>query len=187
MEKEYEYTDNLHYPDEVLNAVRYGYQYRLEAEEVSEEDQTSIHYRLGDASDVVFWLANLIINGIAWDSFKLVVKKVVEQCRIEKRKLPQDAEKILNSQDEYWRLYEYVKEYRDGQMSISDKQSNYIWEEIVADYSAKESSKIISTEGRFPTMEESRRINSEAIKAADIVLSGRINANEKDVNSASCQ
>ncbi len=174
METEYEYTENLHYPDEVLNAVRYGYQYRLEAEEVSEEDQTSIHYRLDDAPDVVLWLANLIINGIAWDSFKLVVKKVVEQFRIEKRRLPQAAKKILNSQDECWRLYEYVKEFRDGQMNISDKQSKYIWEEIIADYLGKESSKIFSAEGRFPTKEEYRRINAEAIKAADMILAGKI-------------
>jgi len=32
MIEEYGFNDGLQYSDEVLNAVRYGYQYRLEAE-----------------------------------------------------------------------------------------------------------------------------------------------------------
>ena len=65
------YIEGQKYSDKVRNAVRYGYQYRKYAEQYEDE---SSHACLGEAPDVLLWLANLIITGVAWDVIKATVK-----------------------------------------------------------------------------------------------------------------
>ena len=51
---EYQYIEGSHYSDDVLNAVRYGYQYRLEAEMYCQNESIHFHHRLLDASDLFY-------------------------------------------------------------------------------------------------------------------------------------
>ena len=174
MEPEYNYIPDLQYSDDVLNAVRFGYQYRIAAEEYIQNEAYYFNWRLPDAPDVILWLANLVFNGITWDAFKVVGEKVVELFHRKKQELPPEVKEILSSQQDFRKLYEYVKEFKEGRMSLSDKEAKYVYEEILADYSGKEAVRIFSAEGRFPTMEESKRINQEAHEVARIILSDKL-------------
>ena len=60
-------------------------------------------------------------------------------------------------------------------MAITQKQFEYIREEICADYFAKESTKIIESEGRFPNTEEIMNLHRQATSYADDILKGRCN------------
>ena len=91
--------------------------------------------------------------------------------------MPQEAVTLLTNDTDFRTFYEYIVEYKEHRMTVSDKEIKYIVEEIVADYSGKEAAKIMSKEGRFPTDEENRRILREAYKAAEAVLSDRIKEN----------
>jgi hypothetical protein len=107
----YQSIENQLYPDDVLNVVRNGYQYRVEAEKYCQNEEFSVHHCLVDAPGVINWLASLVKKGISWGAFKAVGRGVVEQFRSEKRKLPPMAKQILANQQDFRKLYDYVKEY----------------------------------------------------------------------------
>ena len=69
---------------------------------------------------------------------KGIAEQVKEQFYREKRKIPPMAQQILTNQQDFRKLYEYVKEFNDGKMDISSREKEYIIEEIVADYCGKE-------------------------------------------------
>ena len=167
---DYEYIEGLQYSDEVLNAVRYGYQYRLEAEKYSQEKDYRFHQRLEDVPPLICWLVKLIIDGIAWDSLKKVARTVKDQFQRENRSLSPMVMDVLTEQQSLQQLYEYVKEFKEGRMSISDRERKYIIEEIVADYTGKQAAKIFEAEHRFPTDEEYKRILRDAYEAAEMIL-----------------
>lgn len=168
---EYHYIEGLQYPDEVLIAVRYGYQYRLDAELYCQDESIHFHHRLLDAPDLLNWFANLILSGVAWDVLKGIAVELKERFHREKRNIPPMAEQILTNQQDLRTFYEYIKEFQEGKLNISNREKEFIYEEIVADYSGKETARIYESEKRFPTKEESKRIMRDAHEAADMILS----------------
>ena len=54
-------------------AVRYGYSYRKIAQK---NGNSNIHYCLSEANEILIWLANAILSGIAWDVIKTTVSKL---------------------------------------------------------------------------------------------------------------
>ena len=62
-----EFQEGLLYSDDVQNAVRYGYQYRKEAEE---HESGSAHACLSNAPEILLWLGQKVVEGLAWDLFK---------------------------------------------------------------------------------------------------------------------
>lgn len=170
MREEYEFNDGLQYSDEVLNAVRYGYQYRLEAEKYCQEKKIHVNHCLEDAPALLCWIVKLIIDGVAWDSLKKTARSVVEHFQREKRTIPPMVNEILTDQQSFQQLYEYIKEFKEGKMNISDREREYIIEEIEADYCEKQAAKIYEAEKRFPTVEEYKRIYRDAHEAAMMIL-----------------
>lgn len=116
MREEFEFNDGLQYSDEVLNAVRYGYQYRLEAEKYCQEKKIHVNHCLEDAPALLCWIVKLIIDGVAWDSLKKTARSVVEHFQREKRTIPPMVNEILTDQQSFQQLYEYIKEFKEGKM-----------------------------------------------------------------------
>lgn len=172
-----QFIEGLSYPDEVKNAVRYGYQYRVEAVQQSLKEEFHFNRRIGDTPEIILWFASSVFDGVAWDVLRLIAKTFLQGFRDRKKHMPQEAVKLLSNDMDFRTFYEYIVEYKEHRMAVSDKETKYIFEEIVADYSGKEAAKILSKEGRFPTGEESRRILHEAYKAAEAVLLDRIKEN----------
>ena len=160
-----EYKEGLHYKEEVRDAVRFGYQYRLET-----EDDGSINYCLPDASDILLWIANMILGGLAWDKLKLLVNKLRYTVIDTKLPIDEETKSVLTEELELKKFYTYVKEFNEQSMSVTAKQFKYIREEIVADYCGKECGKIYNREHRLPTIEEYIRINREANERADRLM-----------------
>lgn len=160
-----EYKEGIDYSDEVRNAVRYGYQYRLAAEE-----NDRINYCLPDASDILLWIANMILSGLAWDKLKLVINKLSSTVTNTKKPIDDDTKSVLTEEIELEKFYTYVKEFNEQNMSVTAKHFKYIREEIVADYFGKECGKIYDNEHRLPTIEEYIRINREANAHADRLM-----------------
>ncbi len=177
---EYHYIEGLQYTDEVLIAVRYGYQYRLDAELYCQDESIHFKHCLQDAPDLLNWFANLILSGIAWDVLKGIAAELKERFHREKRNIPPMAEQILTNQQDLRTFYEYIKEFKEGKLSISNREKKYIYEEIVADYSGKETARIYESEKRFPTKEESKRIMRDAHEAAKMILSMKDHPDENE-------
>lgn len=60
--------------DNLLYAVRYGFQYRKEAERHSGQSE-SLHFFLPPPNEVLLWIGNAVMSGIAYDILKEGVKK----------------------------------------------------------------------------------------------------------------
>ena len=161
------FRKGLHYSDEVRNAVRYGYEYRKVAEDPKER---SVHYSLGDSPDILLWMANMIIGGVAWDAFKLAIKGIYHQVNNKSISIDGSIKTIFNEEKQLKEFYDDIKEFNEQRMSLTKEQFKYIREEIVADYFGKEGSKIFEVEHRMPTVEELIRINREANKYADQLM-----------------
>lgn len=172
-----QYIEGLSYPDEVKDAVRYGYQYRVESVQRSQKEDSHFNRRIGATPEIILWFASLVFDGVAWDVLKLIAETILKGFKDSKKQMPREAMKLLSNETDFRTFYEYVVEYKEHRMTVSDKETKYIVEEIVADYSGKEAAKIMSKEGRFPTDEENRRIVREAYKAAGAILSDRIKEN----------
>lgn len=162
----YEYRDNISYSDEVRYAVRYGYQYRKDAEE-AEKNSSSLHYCLPDASSILLWLGGVIIGGATWDILKAVTVKTFNKLFQNGEDLDKETAKVLQSEEELRVFYEYVVEFHERRMTVTEKQMKYIKEEIFADYGAQKESEIYEKEERLATIEEKKIIIREAISFAD--------------------
>lgn len=158
-----EYKEGIEYNEDVRNAVKYGYQYRREAE----NDHTSLHFCLHDASDVLLWLGNVILGGIVFDKLKDLAKKALEWLKGKGKKLDKETEKVLENDAELKVFYEYVREFSEHRMSITEEQRQYIKEEIMADFGAAKESEIYTKEGRMATLEERKVIYREAISYSE--------------------
>ena len=77
---------------------------------------------------------------------------------------------ILTDQQSFQQLYEYIKEFKERKMNVSDREREYIIEEIESDYCGKQAAKIYEAENRFPTVEEYKRIYRDAHEAAMMIL-----------------
>lgn len=162
-----DYQEGLQYSEEVRNAVRYGYEYRKEAEAL---DDQFVYYRLGDSPEVLLWLANLIIGGVVWDVFKLTAKNLYDRIVRNKGSLGNDVLHIFSDEKCLKEFYNDIKEFNEQRMSVTEKQFMYIREEIIAEYFSNECVKIYENEGRMPTQEEYKDMYREAIKHADRLL-----------------
>lgn len=158
-----EYKEGVSYSEEVKNAVRYGYQYRKEAE----KNHTSFHFCLNDASDVLLWLGNVILGGIVYDKVKYLAKKTLDRLKGKGEKLDKETEGVLENETELKVFYEYVQEFSEHRMSITEEQRHYIKEEIIADFGAAKESELYMKEGRMATIEERKVIYREAINYSE--------------------
>lgn len=158
-----EYKEGILYSDEVKNAVRYGYQYRKEAE----KNYSSFHFCLHDASDVLLWLGNAVLSGFVYDKVKDLAKKALEWLKERGKKLDTETEAVLENEIELKVFYEYVQEFSEHRMSITEEQRQYIKEEIMADFGAAKESEIYTKEGRMATLEERKVIYREAISYSE--------------------
>ena len=161
--------ENTQYTDEVKYAVRYGWQYRREAEEHAGRD-ARLHYSLPEATTVLYWLANLVITGVAYDLIKNYAKALWEKLTSMKTKVPEDVNILLIDEDELKKFVVYVKEFSSKEMSATDEQAKYIREEIIADYIGETSGEIWSAKKRQPTHEEWLEIYQNANAFADDLL-----------------
>lgn len=165
----FEEIENIQYSSAVKYAVRYGWQYRQEAEEQAERD-TKLHYSLPEASTVLYWLANLVITGVAYDLIKKYAKALWEKLMSRKTEIPESVNTLLIDEDELKRFVVYVKEFSSKEMTATDEQTKYIREEIIADYIGETAGEIWSAKKRLPTHEEWLRIYKDANVFAEELL-----------------
>ena len=164
------YISGQKYSDKVRNAVRYGYLYRKEAEK---HENGSSHACLGETSDVLLWLANLIVGGMLWDGIKAIAKKLYSELKRRGSKCDEVTEVTLKKEVNLKVFYEMVVEFNEHRLTISEEQLKYMREEIIVDYCGNEIGKILGKEKRLPTIDEYKRIYSEAILYADELLKRR--------------
>lgn len=164
-----EEIENTQYTDEVKYAVRYGWQYRREAEEHAERI-AKLHYSLPEATNVLYWLANLVITGVAYDLIKKYAKALWEKLMSMKTTIPEDVNTLLIDEDELKKFVVYVKEFSSKEMLATDEQTKYIREEIIADYIGETAGEIWSATKRLPTHEEWLKIYQDANAFADELL-----------------
>lgn len=153
------YKEVLNYSEETRNALRYGYLYRKEAEK---DNGIIFHYNLGDTSEILLWLTNLILKGLAWDLIKFVTKKLWINISNSDKSLDNTSEKVLTDEKQLKNFYVFIKEFKEHRMDINDKQLIYIKEEIVADVVGKEVGLLYKRENRFPTVQGLVMINNKA-------------------------
>lgn len=134
------YISGQKYSDEVLNAVRYGYLYRKKAEK---HENGSVHACIGETSDELFWLANLIVGGVVWDGIKAAAKKLYSELKRRGNKCDEETEAVLKEEVNLKVFYGMVAEFIEHRLTISGEQLKYIREEIIADYCANEAGKIL--------------------------------------------
>lgn len=160
-----EEIERILFPNEVCWCVRYGYLYRMEAEK-----SDNFHHCIADASNVLLWLGELVVGGIAYDVIKKYAKSLWEKLMTMKVEIPDDVKTVLIEEDELKRFVKYVNEFSSKESSITDKQVKYIREEIIADYVGETTAEIWSEKKRLPTHEEWVTIYLDANKFADDLL-----------------
>lgn len=175
-----EYQEGLEYPERVRNAVRYGYQYRKESEE---NKDSNIKYCLGEPSEILCWIAQMIIGGLSWDLLKKAVKKLFERIKNRGTNIDPESNKLLTDETQLRTFYVYVKEFDEHKMSVDEKTIKYIKEEIIADYAGKTIGGIISKENRIPEAEEYVRILRETLAYADCLLDDELNTKDQQNSS----
>ena len=157
------------YTDEVKNAVRYGYHYRREAE-VHAESNAKLHYSLPEATTILYWLANLVISGVAYDLIKKYAKALWEKLMSKNTRISEDVNTLLIDEDELKKFVVYVKEFSSKEVSATDEQIKYIREEIIADYIGETAGEIWTDKKRLPSYEEWLKIYQDANVFADDLL-----------------
>ncbi|MBO7278959.1 MAG: zinc ribbon domain-containing protein [Bacteroidales bacterium] len=132
------------YDENVKWAVRYGYQYRKKAVLRAEQKEGSLHFCLHDASEVLLWIGGAILSGITWDLLKLGVKKLFAALHDEGRydSLDKETQEVLSEEKKLYEFYEYVEEYKQGFINISEEEYKYIEEEMFADFQSEEIGKL---------------------------------------------
>lgn len=158
------------FSDEVRWGVRYGYLYRKEAE-VHSGCNAILHHSLPEATTILYWLANLVITGVAYDLIKKHAKALWEKLMTMKVEIPDDVKLVLIEEDELKIFVRYVNEFASKELSATDKQVKYIREEIIADYVGETAGEIWAAKKRLPTHEEWVTIYRDANKFADDLLS----------------
>ena len=160
-----EYQEGIQYTDEVIASVRYGYMYRKDAEEYP-----SVHACIDIDPEGLFWLAKLIRDGLTWDMIKYAAKQLYNRISKEGSLLDKYTKSVLIEEKELKLFYQRVREYNNHCMAITEKQFNYIREEIMADVYGEESQKIFDCEQRQPNHQEYIEMHRKAIKKADDLL-----------------
>ena len=124
-------------------AVRYGY--RKIAIEQAFDENVRLHYCLSDPSQILEWLAGVILSGITWDVIQKGVKKlcnlIISQIQL-KNAQEKEAYEVLSDEKKLQEFYEYIIEYQEGFINISEKEYKYIEKEMMANFFAEEMSKV---------------------------------------------
>ena len=130
--------------DNVKWAVRYGYQYRKQAVLHANDNDPSLHHCLHSASEVLLWIGGAVLSGITWDLLKLGVKKLFTVIQSEGRyeSLDKETKEILSEEEKLYEFYEYVEEYQQGFVNISEEEYKYIENEMRADFESEEIAKL---------------------------------------------
>lgn len=162
----FDFLEGLQYSNDVYYAVRYGYQYRKEAE--APESTYSHNFILG-TSEILLWLGQNVINGVTFDILKKLAIRLYDFLKKDGSPLA-NIDPILLEERELETFYRYVKEFNEHSMFVTEKQFQYIKDEVRADYYGKEVAKIMSQENRLPTHEEYVRIVREAEEHAETVM-----------------
>ncbi len=157
------------YPDAVVFAVRYGYLYRKEAEE-NVDTGSHYHQSLSEASPFLNWLANLVLNGLAFDLIKSNAANLWKKLMQMKIEIPDEVNKVLIDEDELRQFVKYVDEFGEKKLMTTDKENKYIREEIIADYMGTKAEEIWARENRQLTHEEWLTFLREAAQFADDLL-----------------
>lgn len=165
-----DYQECLQYTDEVIASVRYGYMYRKESEE-----RLSLHACITIYPDVLFWLASAIAGGYVYDKVKLAAKQLYQRIKKEGNIIDEWTSFVLSDENELKLFYDRVQEFNKHCMSVTEKQFQYIKEEIIADVYGEEAQKIYDREQRQPNHQEYLEIHRKAIRKADDLL-GKYNA-----------
>lgn len=160
-----EFQKGLQYTDEVIASVRYGYMYRKDAEE-----HPSVHACIDIYPEGLLWLAKLIRDGLAWDMIKSAAKQLYNRSTQEGSLLDKNTKSVCCEEKELELFYQRVREYNNHCMAITEKQFNYIREEIMADVYGEEAQKIFDREQRQPNHQEFLEMHRKAIKKADDLL-----------------
>lgn len=164
------YTVNID-DDNVKWAVRYGYQYRKQAVLHAKEKETSLHNCLTDASEVLFWIAGAVLSGITYDLLKLGVKKLFDSFQKDGKYDSLDVEtKEVLSEEKLYEFYEYVEEYKQGFVNISEAEYKYIESEMFADFYSEEICKMDPEEYFSLSREEMVRVNKIAYEKSVIKI-----------------
>ncbi len=171
MNKIPDYQEGLQYSAEVIASVRYGYMYRKDAEE-----HPSVHACIDIDPEFLYWLAGLIRDGLVWDMIKSAAKQLYNRLSQEGSLLDKYTKSVLTEEKELELFYQRVREYNNQCMAITEKQFNYIREEIMADVYGEEAQKIFDREQRQPNHQEFLEMHRKAIKKADDLL-GKYNTN----------
>lgn len=162
-----DYKEDIHYSDEVRNAVRYGYLYR---KKVEKDGNGNCHACLGDSPEVLLWIANAVLGGVVYDVIKSGVKKLYQRIIDGKKQIDKPTEAILTDESELEVFCTYVMEFHEHRITANRKQIKYIREEIIADYVGNEVSSIFEKEKRTPTLEENKVIIRRALMLADELI-----------------
>ena len=168
-----EYQQGIKYPEDVKNAVLYGYLYRKEAEK---KEDNSLHYCLGTPSELLLWLGKQIISGVAWDSIKYTAKELYKKVIKEGLHIDGESLLVLKEEKQLKEFYQDIKEFNEQRMAITDEQFQYIREEIIANTLGEETQKTIEQKKRIPTTSEYIEINRKANKKADEILGCKPNS-----------
>lgn len=164
----YELPNNVRYSDETVNAVLFGYIYRKEAEQQSEG--VRVHYCVDEVSQVLLWLGKQILEEVAWEVIKSNAKKLYRHLTNDGTLLSKVEKSILSDEVELKEFYNDIKEFNEQRMAITEKQFQYIREEIEADVIGEELGNIFSQEEREPTIQEIMEANRKAKQKADLLL-----------------
>lgn len=141
-------TNNLYVvdvdDDNVKWAVRYGYQYRKEAVLLAGQKDGSLNFCLPNAGEVLLWIGGAVLSGITWDLLKLGVKKLFTALQNEGRyeSLDKETKEVLSEEEKLYEFYEYVEEYKQGFVNISEEEYEYIESEMRADFESEEIAKL---------------------------------------------
>lgn len=163
-----ELPDNAHYSDEVRNAVLYGYIYRKESEKINEG--LELHYSVGTVSQVLLWLGEQILEDVAWEGIKTAAKALYQRLTNDGTLLSNVEKTILSDEEELKEFYQNVKEFNEQRMAVTEKQFQYIREEIEANVIGEELGKIYRQDKREPTIQEIMAANRKAKQKADSLL-----------------
>ena len=147
---------NVEYSDTVKYAVRYGYNYRIEAEQ---KHNSYSHACLPDTSAILLWLGQKVIDGVIWDLFKVAAKKLYEMFDKSNSYLSEELSKFLSDEQDLKRFYTYVKEFNEQNMTVTEEQFTYIREEIWAQVrKSVDSPPGMLTEDHHHTVHEERQV-----------------------------
>lgn len=163
--------ENKTYSSVAYDAVRYGYQYRKEAEKLANSGCGTLHHCLPEPSAVLGHLADIIIDGIAFDLFKKLVRKIWTKIK-ERKSIKENSEvcSLLSDEESLEQFYLNVKEFLNNEMDITTIQEKYIKEEVIADYAGDKASKIYQQYKRLPTTQELIVIHREAYQRAESII-----------------